>query len=292
MRFRSPPVSRDERDETIRRLESDLYMARLEIVRLAPEQFQSVLESFHSCASRTEAYQWRDEVADKVVEAAVPISDGMRPDLFGERGYCPLCNGGAQNYYAHQRGFSLPEGLRRHLVGFGNIRECPVMKAAMALARESWNRRFSVGEAAEAVAAKQTQEKRRATEPLYVIGPAEDGVLVDEGFFFSRQPRPAEGAFSLTWAEQRLFGLGFQIQVDGRRRSYTKRIEHAGRQFVMYGDPRRLGEISFRVFDASITRGKKLGIPLNTFRIRDGWKNHLAEKVAAGIEAASKSPRR
>lgn len=90
MRFRTPPVGRDVRDETIRRLESDLYMARLDIVRLAPEQFQSLLESFYSCASRTDAYQWQREVADKVADAAIPISEGMRPDLFGERAYC-LC---------------------------------------------------------------------------------------------------------------------------------------------------------------------------------------------------------
>lgn len=156
----------------------------------------------------------------------------------------------------------------------------------MAVARESWNDRFSAGEAAEAAAAKQVLEKRRATEALYVLGPADVGVLIDEGLPGWRNlRRPADGEHSVAWAEQRLTELDFQLQVDGRRRSYTKRVEEAGRQFVVYADPRRLGEISFRVFDASVTRGKKLGIPVNTFSIRDSWKHNLPEKVAAGIAA-------
>jgi hypothetical protein len=43
-----------------------------------------------------------------------------------------------------------------------------------------------------------------------------------------------------------LFTLGFQIDVDDRKRSYTKIVRDAGGEMVIYADPRQLGEITFR----------------------------------------------
>jgi hypothetical protein len=284
---------RDQSADRIRRLESDLFMARCDIIHLAPEEFHELLGSYYSCSTRSETHSWEDVIAEKVIEKATPIADAVRPDIFGERAYCPLCRGGAQSFYADHRGFSLPEGLRRHLVGFGNTRHCPVMKAAKDLAWEAWNRSFAGKESTEADEARQALQVRRKTETLYVIGPTLDGLLVDESLSFWSKPRSQDGAdFSLKWAEQRLFSLGFEIGIDGQRRSYTKTVKHEDGEFVIYADPRQLGDIHFRVFDATVKRGKKAGLALYSFNLRDAWKNNLPAKIAVAVATASKSSRR
>jgi len=283
---RLPIQTRDLSDERIRRLEADLYEARRDIVHLAPEEFHSLLTSYYSCSTRAEGYAWKDLVAEQIVDKAIPTSGGLRPDIFGERALCPLCKSGGQSVYEHENGYRIPEGLRRHLVGYGRTRPCPVMKAASDLAWESWNRNFSPREAAQALEDRQALDLRRKTETLYVVGPTSDALLVDEDLFW-KGPRPQEGDFSLTWAEQRLFALGFVIDIDGNRRTYTKTVRQAPRELVIYADPRKLGHIHCRIFDGAAKRGKKAGLVLHSFLIRDTWKNNLNAKVAEAIEAAS-----
>jgi hypothetical protein len=289
---RAATAFQDTTADRIRRLESDLFMARRDIIQLAPAEFRELLDSYYSCATREERYRWEDLIAEKVIERAAPIADAVRPDIFGERAYCPLCRGGAQSYYA-DRGFSLPEGLRRHLVGFGNTRHCSVMKAAKDLAWEAWNRSFAGKELTKANETRQALQVRRKTETLYVVGPTPDALLIDEDLLSWKKPRPPDGCdFSMKWAEQRLFSLGFEIGVDGQRRSYKKTVKHGHGEFVVYADPRQLGDLHFRVFDSAVRRGKKAGLALHTFTIRDAWKNNLSAKIAVGVEAASKSSRR
>jgi hypothetical protein len=43
----------------------------------------------------------------------------------GPRAACPLC--GSWGYGIGAHGYSLPEGLRRHLEGYGRVQECEVM---------------------------------------------------------------------------------------------------------------------------------------------------------------------
>ena len=282
---------RDDKDARIKQLESDLYMAREDILHLAPEEFHDILKSHYSCQTRSETYRWLDTIAELISDRATPIPDLPGVEIFGERGYCPLCRGGAQSFYAHESGFRLPEGLRRHLVGYGNTRQCSVIAAAKTLARESWTSRFSEQEAEQQADAQRTKAQRLATETLYVIGPTDDAVLADEVSWRPARPKEPE-TYSITWAEQRLFSLGFQIGVDDRKRSYTKTVQDAGGEFVIYADPRQLGEITFRVFDAAVKKGRKKGLSLHQFRLRDGWKNNLAEKIAEGVSAATESKRR
>lgn len=52
------------------------------------------------------------------------------------RSECPLCRAGSANLVA-VRGFAVPEGLMRHLLGSHNSRQCDVFAAAYALARNS-----------------------------------------------------------------------------------------------------------------------------------------------------------
>jgi hypothetical protein len=135
-RFARPRVEVDPR---VRELENELYMAHETILRLAPDEFHDLLKSYYSCKTRSEAYQWANEVAEAVIEKATPIEEDRG---WGLRAYCPLCREGAQSFYSYERGYSLPEGLRRHLVGFGRIRECSVMEVARKRARDYWNREF------------------------------------------------------------------------------------------------------------------------------------------------------
>jgi hypothetical protein len=51
---------------------------------------------------------------------------------FRERLLCPICLDRPDMY---AEGFLWPEGLRRHLDGWGNQRQCPVMAAAARLRR-------------------------------------------------------------------------------------------------------------------------------------------------------------
>jgi hypothetical protein len=276
-----------EVDPLVRRLEDELYMARETILRLAPDEFHDLLKSYYSCKTRSESYHWANEVADSVIEKAKPIEEDRG---WGQRAYCPLCREGAQSFYASERGYSLPEGLRRHLVGFGRMHECGVMEAARKMAQDYWNREFGPKEAETRVQEAKQIAERLKTEASYVIGPTDDATLL-EGDYWGPARTTEDEEYSIKWAEQRLFSLGFRINVDGLKRSYIRTGKCGDAEFIIYADPRRKGHISMRVFNVA-ARGRKKGIVLHSFDIRDVWKNNLPEKVVAGIEAAATSPRR
>lgn len=277
---------RDAQAAKIKSLEDALYRAREDIVSLAPEEFHSLLRSYYSCKTRAETYGWAPDVADQIVERAIPIA-GLRPDLFGERAYCPLCKAGAQSAYEHQQGFSFPIGLHRHLVGFGKNAKCSVLNAAHEMAREAWNSNFAEAEALEEEQARNTKKERLATEILYVVGLDAEPVLFDD-VWWRRVRAQDDSKFGLKWAEQRLSELGFPAVTDGRKRSYTKLVTHPLGQVTVFADPRELGKISFRVCEtgSKARKGKPRFGQANYFDIRDSFKNRLADKVAAGIEAA------
>lgn len=273
--------SNAELAERVRRLESDLYMARLSIIRLAPEKFHDLLESYRSCNTRTETYRWMDLVAEKIADQAEPIPGTVASNYFGERGYCPLCREGAQSFYSHDGGFKLPEGLRRHLVGYGRSNLCAVMEAAKEMARDVWEEKLSATEKAETVQKGAIRKERLATEPLYVTGPDGEALLAEDSMWRKARTHDDE-SFGMKWAEQRLFSLAFQIGNDGRQRSYTKVYIHEGASYIVYADPRSQGAIQFRVFDAE-AKGKKRGLQLHAFDIRDSWKHQLDVKIANGV---------
>jgi hypothetical protein len=70
----------------------------------------------------------RDNIG-AIVAAAVELPGPFGP--FERRALCPMCGGGSSSGYAP--GFSLPEGLSRHLMGRGNSLRCEVMVAAFQL---------------------------------------------------------------------------------------------------------------------------------------------------------------
>jgi hypothetical protein len=143
--FRYPEWNNPAED-AIRRLKSDLYEARTTIIELMPEDIQRLLTSYYSCESRQQTYGWAESVADEIVESAevLPRQQGF---YFSDRAYCPLCGHGSESPY--ESGFAVPEGLRRHLVGWGNTRQCRVMEAALYLAGDYWHDKFHAAEQAE-----------------------------------------------------------------------------------------------------------------------------------------------
>lgn len=104
-------------EHEIRLLKSDLHMARHAIIELMPDEIGQLLRGYYSCTSRSEGDAWKACVVDSLIERA--IGSAPPPNMLGEqRSMCPLCGQGSSSPYVE--GYSLPEGLRRHLVGWGN----------------------------------------------------------------------------------------------------------------------------------------------------------------------------
>src|SRR5688572_5930604 len=103
-----------------------------------PEEIERLLNGYYSCRARSETQGWIAETASEIVSLAKILPDESSWNL-SERAYCPLCGDGAQS---HEHGFTVPEGLSRHLLGLGNTRECRVFGVALSLARSYWRREF------------------------------------------------------------------------------------------------------------------------------------------------------
>jgi hypothetical protein len=267
-------------DDIIRRLKADLYEARSAIVHLMPENTRKLLTSYFSCESRQQTYAWEQSVADEIIESAevLPRTQGF---YLSERAYCPLCGSGSTSPY--ESGFTIPEGLRRHLVGWGNTQQCDVMKAAFCLARECWDDRFRAAEQAEEVAKRERLEARKRSETLYRVMPDDDPRLVDEGIGYGTGARDQT---LMDWAECRVAGLGFQTTSEGSVKSY---VSERG-DFVVYADPRLSGQIVFRVYKKPLP--KKGRVPrarsarMSVFHLMDGWKHDLRGKYETRLGAA------
>ena len=123
-----PPI-----DPEILRLKNKLWTARQVIVHLMPEPARSILKSYSNCSSSQDVYRWPAEIAEQIIPLAVelPGPAGWGPS---SRGNCPLCGNGSTQGGAD--GFALPEGLRRHLIGWGRNTRCHVINAAVELANE------------------------------------------------------------------------------------------------------------------------------------------------------------
>lgn len=231
------------------------------------ERNRRILLSFSACESRKDTYAWKETVAEKLIDLA-EVSD----DAFSRRAVCPLCGRGPDTPY--ETGFTVPIGLSRHLIGWGQVRECIVVAAASALAQEHWNGKFSKAEceANRNLTTKVAQRKNQ--EEMYVTSPGAAPLLLDEGLRFGRTPRNKE---QMSRAENRLRELDFQIQTVDNVRSY---VDDQG-EIVVYADPRGSDEIEFRAYRCSAPKSTKSRAKLSflgTFLIPDRWKNDLKKK--------------
>ncbi|CAI8823485.1 hypothetical protein [Methylocaldum szegediense] len=264
-------------EEKINALEDRLREARYTILNLVPKEAQEALKSYLSCESRQETYGWLDRTAETIVSLAQILAP-EKGSYFSDRAYCPLCGGESTSPY--ERGFAVPEGLRRHLVGWGNTRPCAVLEAAFALAKEYWHEKFHAEEQIEKAQEEERRRQRKASEVLYRIAPDREPELIDEGFIFGGTFRNES---ELAWAEQRLAYLGFQITCEDNVKSYTSEMEN----WVIYADPRVNGKIEFRAYKKPLPK-KARGPHVRTgisgyFYLMDSWKHDLRKKYESRL---------
>lgn len=263
----------DPRDDTIRHLRDELFMARQTILSLTTPDQQGLLKSYYDCETRQDSYRWESDVAEKLIEGAIALPR-EQGSYFGPRAFCPLCGDGTSSPY--ETGFSLPEGLRRHLVGWGGrANQCVVLSTAIRLANDHWNGKFKETELREQAQKGALEQARKATETLFLVNPYGPPELSDAQTGFGAKARTVQ---ELDWAESRLAELGFLRKEDTRVRSYVKE----GTDFAVFADPRRLGEISFAVYRLPLPKRRPQGAryftALQQFRIPDSWKNDLKSK--------------
>lgn len=265
--------------EEIRWLKSKLYQAQSAVIGLMPSEIEQMLYGFSSCESRDEGIAWKEQVTESLIQLA---SSAVLKTAWGEhRANCPLCNRGS--YSTYQEGFSLPEGLRRHLAGWGNSR-CVVMEVVSSLANDHWNEKFSAAELEARRAEQNALEARRKTETLYRTSPYGDAKLLDEHSYSWAPSRTPE---QLAWAEARLKILGFICVAERNMQSWIDEKN----DYVVYADPTLAGKISFEVWRKPLPKRLKAGPRLHhinkSFYLLDSWKNNLpskyAERVAQGL---------
>ena len=166
---------RDPHQEKVKRLEDDLWRARHTIVHMMREDLVDVLNSYYRCETLEEHDRWGAVAVAQLIEKAEPLP-GPRSAYFPEeRAQCPLCRSGSMSAYTE--GFSLPEGLRRHLVGWGNASQCEVMAAASAMARDYFRSKFEPIERARDAEKLRQRKQREATERLYRTEPSGPGAI-------------------------------------------------------------------------------------------------------------------
>ena len=257
-------------DERIRRLEDDLYVARHTILELLPEPAQEILTSFLERNTPRERLSWEHDIVEEITALAVKIEGAA--SYWQPRAYCPLCGRGTT--WAYSEGFTLPEGLRRHLTGWGKAQQCTVMGAAIKLAQSSWQRTRSELWNEMEQEEELARQQRRATEPQFQIALEGLPLLIDEGIDSYQPTRTTE---QMEFAESRLRELGFARHEDGLVRSFRREIG----DLILYADPRRAGRIDFRVF----RKGARARDAHHSqdFSIPDRWVNRLEEKL---IDAA------
>lgn len=277
-----PFESHETLEKRVERLHRTIERLREDVVSLAPDEFRTLLWSYHS-RDRSNSHQWLDEIAEKIAEEAKPIWGTPAPELFGHRGICPLCR--SEGSSVTETGFKLPEGLRRHLVGYGAAHQCVVTKAAAEMARDYWHEKFYEEEQREEREKTEIKRKRIAEEELFVGGPFVTPELWDEHAWSYRPVRPRtdeHGGFS--WAEGRLKDLGFEKVNTDRLISYKRHFSLNGEEFVAYADPRITGEIKFRLYRADATRRKC--DPVARVDIQDRWTKSLSERLHKAFEEA------
>lgn len=266
----------ENKDEAIRILKDELWMTRYALLSRAPPEIYMLLSSYRSCESRQATYRWLDGVAEKIVESAEPLSESAS-GWASSRALCPACGEGANSYY--ERGFALPEGLRRHLVGYGRSQHCIFTEIALKVAHEDWERRFSEEEEKNRQEQYRKQEERRKVEKLYRIEPLDAPKLLDEGMFYSEKSRTEEQMESVAG---RLSELGLSRIVEGNVEAW---VNDRG-NYIVYADHRQLGRINFTIWKKPLPKRSikaSYKYRIGAFHILDSWKKNIREKYEARL---------
>lgn len=262
-------------EERIKRLESELWTARYTILNLFTDELRELLNSYYSYESRPSLYEWENMIAEKLLDHVTILP--YHPDWGRERAYCPFCGLGSQGPYDH--GFAIPEGLRRHITGYGNTTKCPVVEQISYLAREHWNEKFSEKEKIEKQEKERILEERRAKETLYLLGPDMEPKMIDETGYSWVPHRDVE---QLNWAESRLKDLGVQKNIDGRVVSYL----YKDGELCVYANPTKQKNIEFHAYRLPLKR--RSGPRYHSYVLPDRVKNDLKTKFDNFIFEAKK----
>ncbi|RQQ08387.1 hypothetical protein DF161_29135 [Burkholderia stagnalis] len=97
---------------------------------------QGLLRGYLGVRDDNELDSWRRATLAAVLDNAQVRPGEEMGDPRWPRALCPLCRQGAQGT-RDVRGYAVPEGLRRHLLGELNSLPCPVFRAAEAIALEN-----------------------------------------------------------------------------------------------------------------------------------------------------------
>jgi hypothetical protein len=233
------------RDDTIRRLEDELWHARNTIINLAPVQFHEILGGYdvvggarRTIETRQDLYQWRRDLRDAVIEAAERIEQPPRENSWMQehRVACPLCRSRGSGAFGID-GWKVPGGLEMHLDGAGNAEHCSVTKTAYRLMLDQHREKFAAAELAE----KQQLAERKKTEPVVLIDPDEAPELLFEPRYSFEKYRTPE---QLAVIEDRLCEIGFEIERNGNVVTY--RLMH-GDKWMVLADPRLDDRIQFKL---------------------------------------------
>lgn len=259
-------------------LKKELRKARRALFDLMPENVQQILHSYRQCKSSEEGRFWRHKAINELVDIAEPLPPKTYASL--GRGICPMCRRGPNS--AYYEGFTLPEGLRRHLDGYGNTQMCDVFSVLLSDIGEKLHEMFDEADRIKSIEKKEITNKRMATEVLYKIGPESDPILIDD--LFHSKCRDNE---ELQFAEERIVKLGFTITNDDRVKSYS--LDYG--DVVVYADPRQQGRITFYVYIAKweVAKKKKSARrPRQDFYIPDTWKHNIRDKYDTRLVEARK----
>lgn len=116
------------------KLKDELEATRYIMIGTLPYEVGSMARKFvGDYAKENSLRRLLDFVADliKYTSKSAFTSPGVSTS---PRTYCPLCNGGSDDFYV--RGFSIPIGLERHLLGRNNSHQCAVMSILLKMAQD------------------------------------------------------------------------------------------------------------------------------------------------------------
>lgn len=257
------PALVEQLQSEVKSLDAKLYRLQRWVIDTLPPHLARLLQQA--------IYARGEDVLDKIVEAAEPLSDYER-GMLNCRAFCPLCKEGASSPY--ETGFAMPEGLLRHLMGHGNVRSCQVMNILNDLQHRA--RAHAEESSADRDDREHYWAARRmlSDETLYQTGPECAGQLAIESRN-SIYGRRNQAQMDLT--EGRLEANGFELKVDGRLRSLSMAL----REYVVYADARSIHGIEYRIF-----KGNDL---VTCFELKDGVQE-LRKKIEARLKKALAGP--
>lgn len=121
--------SGDSAKRRLRKRDDQIFRLRRVILDLVPPAVGQVLLGYSACVTRQDANEWVVIAAERTVELADRRSAAEMGGSLGsgDRAFCPLCLRGTSTA-GRARGFSWPDGLRRHLAGEGNANQCWVLE--------------------------------------------------------------------------------------------------------------------------------------------------------------------